>query len=53
MNIVFLLAGLIFIIGGIALAIYTKKVLPIIVSLVGIISFVFAFSFTFVPSGYV
>lgn len=53
MNIVFLLAGLIFIIGGIALAIYTKKVLPIIVSFVGIISFVFAFSFTFVPSGYV
>ena len=52
-NFVFFVIGVLAIVSGFVLMIYTKKPYMLLISLLGIISFVFASSFAFVPSGYV
>lgn len=52
-NFVFFVIGVLAIVSGFVLMMYTKKPYMLLISLLGIVSFVFASSFAFVPSGYV
>ena len=52
-NIVFVIIGLLLIIGAIALAVTQEKWIYGLISIIGVMTIIFGCSFTFIPSGYV